>query len=398
MRDLLQILDERQGHKIVICGPPGSGKMTAAIEVAAEACGMALSVEENQFAKAEPFAANLKYCNPSVLRRSAGDVSSVPALTVITQFEAIVPNERRSALKAATQFEPVTMVIPVNSIWREQVPSAMRLVYHEGFSQRAVKEALSKIPGFQWLPRNLKEKVLFVDGVAAGDLRRAQTAAKLLIHARALGEAIDADVDTAAHQNQNCVKFMNMQTGHGLAPHQLEEAYNWIQANVSSCLDLDDAADCAGELAQLQCTRVPETLGETLHALGAKYQRDGVDFPVQRPRWEDWRELRCRRPTELLSEQLHELRRTSRDIGKQAHITHGNSMEGIRADAVQALRDFERQLKGVCEGGDRFCISVRRGILPSPEDSCLHRRVQGRPSEMRGARQHHLLVAAAAGG
>lgn len=79
-----------------------------------------------------------------------------------------------------------------------------------------------------------------------------------------------------------------MQTGHGLAQYKLEGAYRWLEANLSSCQDLEDAADCAGELAQLQCTRVPETLGETLHALGAKYQRDGVDFPVQRPRWEDW--------------------------------------------------------------------------------------------------------------
>ncbi len=354
VRDLMKLLSEKQGRKIVICGPPGSGKMTA-VEVAAEVCGMELSAVENQFAKAETFAKDLKFCCPNVLKRSGGDVWSVPAVTVITQFETVEPKERRKALEAALQLKQVTMIVPVNCIRKDQVPSPAQLIFHEGFSHHAMKNALGEIPGFNWLPRSVKERVLSVAGVAAGDLRRARITAKVLIQAHSLGEAVDVDIDTAEHQYQNCARLMNMQADHGLAPHKLEVAYPWIEANLSQCLDLEDAAECAANLAQLQCTPAPEALGETLHTMGAKYSRDGWDFPVQKPRWEDWRDLKRKRPSDLLTEQLHQLRRTNKDIGKQAHITHGNTT-------------VEEHIKAfVAETTGHSCTQVWKFLVPKVE-------------------------------
>ena len=149
---------------------------------------MELSTVENQSASAASFAASLRFCSPNVLKRIGSDVLFRPALTVMTQFEVVDPKEQREALKTVGE-HPFNMVVVVNCIRKDQVGPPVKIIYHNGFSKEAMKEAVGRIPGFQWLPKALKEQVFLVDGMAAGDLRRAVAAARLLVEAKSFSEA-----------------------------------------------------------------------------------------------------------------------------------------------------------------------------------------------------------------
>ncbi len=98
VRDLMKLLSEKQGRKIVICGPPGSGKMTA-VEVAAEVCGMELSAVENQFAKAVG-SRTVVQTSPvldSALRTSVKGSSIKPCFMSFTIFTLLFPGFRMIA-------------------------------------------------------------------------------------------------------------------------------------------------------------------------------------------------------------------------------------------------------------------------------------------------------------
>lgn len=313
--------------QVVVCGPPGSGKMTA-VEVAAQACGLAVAPLDIESATLASFEAVLRQCGDNVVTR---EYLVKPMVLVVRGLEVLDPKYHAAALKAASKQR--RFVVLTNRVLRDHVQHPLQLMYHKGFTQAAMKAALNGVPGYHWLPRAIKEHMLYVDGMQAGDLRRALLAVELEVKARGVGENIDAAIDTAPHQFFNCQRFMNVQKGHGLAPHHLEAAQDWIETNLSSCLDLEDAADCASDLVHLQLYPAPDARGETLDVLGARYARDGSNFEVMRPRKRGEEQPRRRKPHEFMAEQLRELRAKS----PQAAILKSDPAGKIEAERHQSL-------------------------------------------------------------
>jgi hypothetical protein len=141
--------------RIVICGPPGSGKATA-VRHAAASIGLMVRTHEDQtnhvFGSLEPF-------KDSILRQAMFQISDCggvsPTILLLTGLETFDTNNMQAALDFIVNKQQVVkrVVVTANCIHKKMVSPPGQLIYHRGFSQDAVVKAMARVSGYNLLPR-----------------------------------------------------------------------------------------------------------------------------------------------------------------------------------------------------------------------------------------------------
>ena len=176
--------------KVVLCGPPGSGK----------ACAVRLAVQSAGAFLVEIDAASADGLQ-TARRFACGGVLSSAANNNVQRSVALIHGLECFGGDWARFFGGGKTVAIVNDLGSpSRLPIGVKLIYGKGFTYDALEQSIMQLPGAHLLTTGDKQALVSAEGNVRGDMRRTTMAARFLITARQRGWQIDGSgVDVLRH-------------------------------------------------------------------------------------------------------------------------------------------------------------------------------------------------------
>ena len=245
---------------ILLAGPPGSGKITAA-KVCASLLGLAWFRVDLDIADLGALESSMSLTRHGVvpLRYGAGKSS----LVVVTGLETFIGRGAAEAFTVVMRHMHRCVVV-VNDASRFNAEKSAT-IHVSGITWDGMERIARRVPGSSTLSFDDFREIRQVHGRQRGDARRAQIETAQLVLARQLGVDIDIARDAAAHTYFTTARFLKGDRLEQLPSDMLNK--KWISSNFPMVLSLEDAASFAATMAETELVD-HDLVKDMLHSYG----------------------------------------------------------------------------------------------------------------------------------